>query len=120
MPVASPRQRQDATELPAVLSKLKNLKVTKVSVSKKGSPNATVSLEVRNNSPLAVTAFIIEFGDLSVTTDGGLTSDIANTVIEPYGTVTVPISLNNLSKDVPIVVSGVVYADGTEDGLALH
>ena len=40
-------------------------------------------------------------------------------IIEPHGETTLSFSLSNLEKDVPLAITGVSYADGSEDGLPI-
>jgi hypothetical protein len=111
------QQIQQVTDtLPRIVHKVRNLKIVKATLENPGTPDAMVVLRIRNNSDLAVTAFTITNGDFSVGLDGGMSVDEPVIAIEPHKTITFSIPASNLEKDVPVILAGVLYADGTEEG----
>jgi hypothetical protein len=126
--VASPRvrnaEKQEAkqiTEVPKVISKVKDLEVISTAIERQGEPGAVVAIEIRNNSDKPIIAIAIESGDekdaAGVSTDGFKSGDEPPAVIlQPHGTITMKIALSNLLPGKPLKISGVMYADGTEDG----
>ena len=113
-----PRQemRYVTDTLPPIVHKVRKLRIVKATIENPGTPQATVVLKFRNNSDVAVTAFTITNGDLSVGQDGGISVDEPVTVIEPHGTTTFDIPVGNFERDVPIILAAVLYADGTQEG----
>jgi hypothetical protein len=97
------------------------LEVVNAGIKGQGQPDAEAFFVIHNKTDLGVTAFMLTFGDVSVGQEGGLSlsTDDPEVVIEPHGETTLSFPLSNLEKDVPIFVSGVFYADGSEDGLPI-
>lgn len=117
----SPRQQQPQIQyvtdtLPRIVHKVAKLKIVRATLENAGTPEARVILKFRNNSEVAVTAFTITNGDFSVGKDGGISVDEPVNVIEPHGTTMLDIPASNFERDVPIILAGVLYADGTEEG----
>lgn len=102
------------SELPKVISKVKKVEVSDARVEKRGESNV-VALKIKNNSEIGITAFTVTSGDISFGKDGSV-GDNPTAVIEPHDTITIDIPLNSLKKDVPLTITGVFYADGSEDG----
>lgn len=109
-------------DLPELISKVKKLEIINVTVKREGEANPAVTIEVKNNSDLAVIYFALTNG--SVTTDeygvarNGLDDlDNPKVVIEPHGTATIDMPLSNLDARYPIVLSAAVFADNSEDGV---
>ena len=105
--------------LPVVISKVKRLEAVSATV-KEGGPSPFVQIEVRNKSDVAVREITISNGVLAEV-EYGLTygqGDPDNPIIaiEPNGTKTFNIPLANLDGKYPILISGAVFADATEDG----
>jgi len=51
-----------------------------------------------------------------VITDDGLISDQPKTIIEPNKRYTIQLPVSDLEDEMPVVISAVLYDDGTEDG----
>lgn len=111
------RERRHVTDtLPPVISKVKKLQVLNAFIVRKGSPSASVVIEILNESDVAVTGFTVAHDDITVGQDGGIFNDEPLTVIEPHGTTTLSIPLSNLQEGEPLVIAAVFWADGTEEG----
>ena len=111
-----PPMQQVTDTLPPVTSKVPHLKVQSATIKKQGQPDATVEIEIRNDSDIAVTGVTLTSGEISFGRDGGIMSDIPGTIIEPHGTLVIKFALSNLEKDVPIFVAAAIYADNHEEG----
>ncbi|HEX8068562.1 MAG TPA: hypothetical protein VF546_01335 [Pyrinomonadaceae bacterium] len=118
-PPAAPQAAQaGGAELPPITSKIKRLKVVRTTVRHPESRGASVVLELENDSDLPVIALTVSFGNKSISKDGGMFSDPPEVVIPPHETHRFSIVLRDLDKRIPVVVSAVIYADGTEEGWA--
>lgn len=98
------------------LSEVKGLGVESHRVENEGTPEARLVVLIRNKSDRAVTSVSVTVADLTVSRDGGLSSDEPAVVIEPRGTNQFSIPLTNFTDDSPLVISAAVYADGTGEG----
>jgi hypothetical protein len=104
--------------LPAVISKVKQLEAVSATISEAVSPS--VRIEVRNKSDVAVTRLSISNG---VVTEGeyGVTFGVGDPdhpqeLIPASGSKTFSLQLSNLDAKHPILISGAFFSDGTEDG----
>lgn len=120
---ASKRQQEtkrDTTKLPKIISKVPKLEIVSATIEQPGEPDAWLVLEIRNNSDLAVMAIDIISGDKmdysGITKDGLDDPDNPTVIIEPHGTKTVKWSFGEILPNTTVSVSGVTYADGTEEG----
>jgi hypothetical protein len=107
--------------LPKLVSKVKKLEITNATVQREGEPNAIVTIEVTNNSDLAVTYFAltngtVETNEYGVASNGLDDPDNPKTVIQAHGTATINMVLSNLDSRYPIILSAAVFADTSEDG----
>lgn len=107
--------------LPKLISKVKKLEIVSAKISGEGEPGAVVSVEVKNNSDLAVTYFALTNGTIKtseygVSRDGLDVPGAPQVVIEPYGTATLNMSLISLDGKYPIVLSAAGFIDGAEEG----
>jgi hypothetical protein len=102
--------------LPPVVSKVADITVLSAKIENQGKEDAGVAIELRNETKKAVTAVTLTFGEVSITKDGGIYSDVPATMIEPQGTLTIRFAVSNLEKDVPVYVAAVIYADNSETG----
>ncbi len=113
------RQRQ-GNEVPKVVSKVKDLEVSGVRLTREGEQTAALAIEIRNSSAKPVVAVSVESGDekdaSGVDINGDTSDGPPETIIEPYGTRTVEFPLSDVHPGKPVKVSGAVYADGSEDG----
>jgi hypothetical protein len=107
--------------LPKLVSKVKKLEMAGATIKGEGGPSPTVTIEVKNNSDLAVTYFALTNGSLAadeygVASNGLNDPDNPRVVIEPHGTSTIDMLLSNLDGRYPIILSAAVFADNSEDG----
>jgi hypothetical protein len=107
--------------LPKVVSKVKKLQITNVTIQREGEPTAVVTIEVRNKSDLPVTYFAftngsIDTNEYGVASNGLDDPDKPQTVIQPGSVATIDMLLNNLDGRYPIVLSAAVFSDNSEDG----
>lgn len=115
------KQPERVTELPQVVSKVKNLEIINVSLRGEGTPDATASISIKNNSDKPIIAVAIESGDdkdSSGTSLNGFNEgdEPPSIVVQPYETFQMDFPLANLRPGFPIRIGGVIYADGMEDG----
>ena len=114
------QERKRVTELPLVISHVSRLHVENISVKNPGTPDATAVIKIRNDSNLAVMAVEIstknDVDSAAVNEDGLEDSENPHVVIPPNGTITLEMPFTNMIPDVPLVVSGAVFADRSEDG----
>lgn len=115
------KQPQTVATLPLIVSNVKDIEVVKATLKNKGTPDAVASIELKNKSNKAILAVSVETGRpdeaYGVTVNGFSEGDEApEAVIQPHGFLMVEFSLYNIKPGDPIRVSGVVYADGSEDG----
>lgn len=109
------------TQIPQIVTKVKNLEAETAIIKRKDEPTATVAVEIRNKSDKPVIAVAIESGneiDSSGVNRNGFHEgdEPPSVVLQPHGTITLEMPLSNLRPDEPIKISGVMYADGTEEG----
>lgn len=107
--------------LPVIISKVKRLKIIGATIKQEREANVAVTIEVKNNSDLAVTYFALTNGTVKTSEYGiarnGLDDpDNPQAVIEPQGTATIDMLLSNLDGRYPIILSAAVFADGAEEG----
>lgn len=107
--------------LPVIISKVKKLEVLEATLKQEGGQNRAVTIEVKNNSDIAVTYFALTNGTIKTSEYGvarnGLDDpDNPQAVIEPQGTATIDMLLSNLDGRYPIILSAAVFADGAEEG----
>jgi hypothetical protein len=100
---------------PPVQSKVKDLEIINARIVRAGTEVPGVAFEIRNNSNRAVMAIDITCGEAGITRDGLSDEEHPVVIIPPYGTLTAEMN-DELSPGVPIVLSGAVYQDGTEEG----
>lgn len=101
-----------ATHLPQVSSLIKSLHIVNDFVDDDG----TLNVVVQNNAEKGIQALTVSSGSYGVTLDDGLVSDHPKTIIKPKATYTIYISIANLKTTIPVVISGIIYDDDTEDG----
>ena len=99
------------TRLPSISSAIKNLEIVNVFIE-----DRALNIVVRNNAEKGIQALKVSAGDYSETFDYGLVTDQPKTLIEPNASFTIDISIINLKTTIPVVISGVIYDDNTEDG----
>lgn len=121
LPKDQQETKQTIDTLPLVVSNVKKIEVTKATLKNPGTNKAVAVLELKNKSNKAVVAVSVEIRDPDeadgITMNGFNGEDeLPSTVIEPHGFITVELPLNNATPGEPIRVSGIVYADKSEDG----
>lgn len=113
--------KQTVDTLPLIISQVKDIEVAKATLKDKGTATPVARLEIKNKSNKPVIAISVEIGDPEeaegITTSGFKEGDEPpSVIIEPQGSITVELPLNNAKPGDPIRVSAVVYADDSEDG----
>jgi capsular polysaccharide biosynthesis protein len=117
-----PQEKGQTTDtLPLVISQVKHLEVIKASLKNPGTPNPIAVLEIKNKSNKSVVAVSVETGEpeeaYGITVNGFKEGEEPpEAVIEPHGTTTIELPLNNAKPGHPIRVSGAVFSDDSEDG----
>lgn len=118
--VATATRRQDAPKLPKVVSKVKSLEVTNVTIENpRESSGEAVVIEVFNNSERPVLVLSIESGDdkdSSGIATNGFSEDPPGVIIQPYGRITMRMHTQNLLPGKPLRVSAAIFADGSVEG----
>lgn len=118
--VATATRRQNSAGLPKVVSKVKHLEVTNVTIENPGqSPGEALAVEIFNNSDRPVLALSIESGDdkdNSGIATTGFSLDPPGVIIQPYGRITMRMHTQNLLPGKPLKVSAAIFADGGVEG----
>jgi hypothetical protein len=108
------------TTLPAVFSKVKELKVAGVTLLNQGTPQAAVAIDVINNSDDAVISLEFTTGDANdwsgLGIDGFEDPDNPQVAIPTHSLKTFTWFLGEVLEGYPIVISGASFANGTDDG----
>lgn len=109
------------TEVPKIISKVKDLEVISTTIKRQGEPSAVVAIEIRNNSEKPIIAIAIESGNdkdaSGVSTDGFKEGDEPPSVIlPPHGSIIMEMAVDNLMPGKPLKIAGVMYADGSDEG----
>ena len=102
-----------STRLPPISSSIKKLEIVNVFVE-----DRALNIVVRNNAEKGIQALKVSAGDYSETLDEGLVTDSPKPIIKSKADFTIDIPISNLNTTIPVVVSGVIYDDDTEDGNA--
>ena len=112
---------QTVDTLPLIISQVTGIEVVKATLKNPGTANPIAVLELKNKSKKAVIAVTVEIGEPEEA--GGITrsgfkegDEPPSVVMEPKATTTIELPLNNAKPGEPIRVSGVMYADGSEEG----
>jgi hypothetical protein len=116
---ATAARQQDSRKLPKIVSKVKHLEVSSVTIENQGQPGEVVVIEIFNNSDRPVLALSIESGDdkdISGIATNGFSVDPPGVIIQPYGTTTMRMETANLLPGKPIKVSAAIFADGSVEG----
>lgn len=114
-------QPERVMELPQIVSKISNLRIVNAKVESEGKSEARAILEIENTSDKSIVAIAIESGDdkdaSGTNLNGFNEGDKPPTiVVKPSEIFKMEMPLANLRPGFPIRVSGVMYADGTEEG----
>ncbi len=100
--------------LPPIVSQVKDLEVSEATINERAK---IAFIKVKNNSKIPVTGVTLVYGSVSSGIDGETDFSGPNTVIEPGGTVTFTLGLDELDMNTTIFIGGAIFADGTEDGV---
>jgi len=113
---ASPNQDTHVTvsHLPPVSSLIKKLQIINAFVDDQG----TFNIVVQNDAKKGIQALTVSAGTYSETLDEGLVKDHPKTIIKAKANFTIDIPVENLKTTIPVVISGIIYDDDTEDGNA--
>jgi hypothetical protein len=109
--------RNQLKTLPPVSSKIPNIEVLNASLKWPEQSDAEATVEVRNNSYRDITAITLTCGEGGVMTNGLVDPDNPHVVIPAYGTKTLEMNLSEMTPGCSLMVSGVTYGDGGEEGL---
>jgi hypothetical protein len=117
----NPRTYQAAqvTAAPQVISKIKGLQITSVTLINQGQPEAAVAIDVTNNRDEAVMAldFVSGRGTSSgLGIDGLLLEGESQTIIPPHTLKTFQWSLGEIMEGHPVILAAAIFADGKEEG----
>jgi hypothetical protein len=120
-PKVSQEQQQFADTMPLIISQVKDIEVVEATLKNPGTKDVIAVLTIKNKSNKPVIAVSVETGEPEeadgITVNGFKEGDEPpDAVIEPHGTITVELPLNNAKPGDPIRMSGVVFADDSEDG----
>ena len=99
------------TRLPQMSSAINKLEIVNVFIE-----DRALNIVVRNNAEKGIQALTVSAGDYSLTLDEGLGTDYPKPIIKAGSDFTIDIPIVNLKTTIPVVVSGVIYDDNTEDG----
>lgn len=101
------------TRLPPMSSTIKKLEIVNAYID-----HRELDIVVRNKAEKGIQALTVSAGTFGETLDYGVVTDQPKTIIEPEATFTIDIPVDNLKTTIPVVISGVIYDDDTEDGNA--
>ena len=101
------------TRLPSISSTIKALEIDNAYIE-----DGELNIVVRNKAKKGIQALTVSSGNFGETLDYGLLTDDPKTLIEPNASFTIDIPAANLKTTIPVVISGVIYDDNTEDGSA--
>lgn len=108
------------TTLPPVFSRVKDLEVTGATLVNQGTSQAAVAIDIVNNSDQPVISLEITAGDdkdwSSLGIDGLEDPDNPQVTIPPHSLKTFTLFLGTVLEGFPVVITGVVFANGAEDG----
>jgi hypothetical protein len=109
-------QEPRVNSMPPLFSKVKNLEVVRAWIEDPDSAVPNVAIEIRNNSNKDVMAVDLVCGQGGITRSGLTDEEHPIVVMKPHGTTTIRMNFSEMTFGAPLVVGGVVYADGTEEG----
>lgn len=109
-------QSPRVTSMPAVFSHVKSLEVVNAWIVNAGTAAAGVRVEIRNNSDKDVMAVDLACGEGGITRSGLDDEEHPIVVIKPHDTATIEMNFGEMTFGAPLIVGGVIYADGTEEG----
>ncbi|HJU56835.1 MAG TPA: hypothetical protein VJ715_19780, partial [Pyrinomonadaceae bacterium] len=120
-PKVSQEQQQFVNTMPLIISQVKGIEVVEATLKNPGTKDVIAVLKVKNKSNKSVVAVSVETGEpeeaYGITVEGFKEGDEPpDAVIEPRGTITVELRLDNAKPGDPIRVSGAVFGDESEDG----
>ena len=112
------------TQLPPVISKVKDLQVSSARIVRQGTPAAAIAIDIINNCDHALVTLNLSSGDnndwSSRSMDGLLDVDSLDDVREilmmPHSLKTFEWNLGAILENSPVLISGATFQDGTEDG----
>jgi len=104
------------TSMPHIFSKIKSLEVVDAWIGNPETEAAGVWIEIRNNSDKDVMMVDIVCGEGGITRNGLTDEQNPIVVIKPHETTKMFMNFGEMTFGAPLVISGVTYADGTEEG----
>jgi len=124
-PPAPPKEKQEKNQtvdtMPLIISQVKGIEVVKATLKDQGTVNPIAVLELKNKSDKPVIAVSVEIGEPEEA--GGITrsgfkegGESPSVIMEPNGSITIELSLQNAKPGESIRVSAVVYVDNSEEG----
>lgn len=110
----TPQQEKQRVEAnpPHVISSVKGLKVERVFIDE----HTQMNIVLLNETGKGIQSFAVSSGNFMVITDDGLITDNPKTIIAPDATYTIQVPVSDLEENMPVVISAVLYDDGTEAG----
>lgn len=121
VPDPYPQNRQSLQTVPQVESCVPKVKVRKTEIVDAGTAEPSLVLELENDSNIGILAISVESVKGKESYETTLRSSFAAdqtpiVVIKPHEVGTIRAAMSNLFAGVPLRISGVIYADGTEAG----
>jgi hypothetical protein len=111
-PLNQQEQQRVEDSLPSVISAVKDLRIARVFFD----DQKQLSIVLLNKTGKGIQGFAVSSGNFMVITDDGLISDNPKTIIELDKTYTIQVPVSDLEEKMPVVISAVLYDDGSEDG----
>ena len=109
--------RKQISVLPSVSSKVSTIEVLNASIEQPDTPAVAAAVEVRNNSNRDITTIMLICGEGGVERSGLTDPDNPHVVLPAHGTITLEMGFGEMTPDCSLMIGGVTYADGSEDGL---
>lgn len=121
VPDPYPQNRESLKTVPQVESCVPKVKIRKAEIVDAGTADPSVVLELENDSDIGILAISVESVKGKESYETTLRSSFAGDqapkiVIKPHEVGTIRSAMSNLFAGVPLRISAVMYADGTEAG----
>ncbi len=106
--------------VPQIVSKVRGLEVSGAAILRQGTPEATLAIDIINNTDRSVMAIEISSGNendwSSQGIDGMADSNRPQILIPPHSLKTFDWAIGSIMESNPITIAAASFSDGTEEG----